>query len=192
MSQPSGSEVAPNPLADTNGLSISKETPFSLVWLAAVDPRTFTPQTWENGRETNIRLRAKDGSIRVNVSRIISHYIDGEVGLKDEMYALRPGGTEAGDQEVSQLSYTFDTDGCLTGFDPTPDLTENMQKVVSILSGLVTIMGSTIQASNYRTGPESSFVSDGAQWIEARTGIAAPTRPMFFAGRLALGQSVIE
>jgi hypothetical protein len=171
----------------------SKELPFSLVWLNAVDPRTFTPQTWENGRETTVRLRAADDSIRVNVYRVVSHYrADNEIELKDEVYALKPGETEAGDQDISQFGYKFDAAGNLTDFNPALSLTEHMQSVVTALSGLVTISGSTITASNYTTGQESNFVSDGTQWIEAHTGVAGPTYPAISAGRLALDQSSPE
>jgi hypothetical protein len=129
----------------------------------------------------------------VNVSRIISHYrADNKIELHDEVYALRPGQTEAGEQDVSQFNYEFDATGELTDFDPVHNLTECMQAAVTSLSGLVTIPGSTIAASNYRTGQESNFVSDGTQWIEARTGAAAPTYPAINVGRLALGQSIPE
>jgi hypothetical protein len=193
MTQASGAEGASNLPVVIGESAVSKELPFSLVWLHAVDPRTFTPQTWENGRETTIRLRAADDSIRVNVYRVVSHYrADNEIELKDEVYALKPGETEAGDQDISQFRYEFDTAGTLTDFDPALSLTERMQGIVAALSGLVTISGSTITASNYRTGQESNFVSDGTQWIEARTGIAAPTYPAISVGRLALEQSSPE
>ncbi len=189
MTEVSRSEGTAGTPATTGDRAVNKEVPFSLAWLNAVDPPTFTPYTWANGRETNIRLRAADGSIRVNVYRVISHYLDGEVELKDEVYALKPGGTESGDQDVSQFKYAFDTKLNLTGFDPTPNLTDRMQDVVSALSGMVAIPGSTISASNYKAGVESDFVSDGMKWIEVRTGIAAPTPRAITAGRLALGPS---
>ncbi len=172
-----------------NESTANKELSFSLNWLYAVDPRIFTPQTWEKGRETTIRLRAADGSIQVNVYRVVSHdQANNEIELKDEIYALNPGETESGDQDVSQFGYKFDTSGNLTWFDPTLSLTEHMQSVVTALSDLVTISGSTIQARNYRNGQESYFVSDGTQWIEARTEHAAPTYPAIPIGCLALDQ----
>jgi hypothetical protein len=193
MIQTPGAEGASN-LPVVNGESVaSKELPFSLTWLHAVDPRIFTPQTWENGRETTVRLRAADDSIRVNVYRVVSHYrADNEVELKDEVYALKPGETEAGDQDISQFGYKFDAADTLTDFDAALNLTERMQGVVTALSGLVTISGSTIAASNYRTGQESNFVSDGTQWVEVGTGIAAPTYPAISVGRLALEQPTHE
>ncbi len=189
MTQVPGVKAESN-LSITIGESVvSTELPFSLVWLQAVDPRAFTPQTWENGRDTTIRLRAADGSIRVNVYRAVSLYrADNEIELKDEAYALEPGETEAGGHDISQFRYKFDEAGTLTDFNPTLTLTERMQNIVTALSGLVTISGSTISASNYRTGRESNFVSDGMQWIEASTGIIAPTYPAFAVGRLALDQ----
>jgi hypothetical protein len=187
MTQSSGGEGAPNLPTTTDESAVSREAPFSLLWLQAVDPRTFTPYTWENGRETTIRLRAADGSISVNVHRVVSHYpADNEIELRDEVYALKPGKTEAGDQEISQFGYKFDTAGGLTDFDPALSLTERMQGVVTALSGLVTIPDSTITASNHRVGEESNFTSDGTQWIEARSGVAAPAYPAITVGRLAL------
>lgn len=186
-------EDTPTLPANTGESAVCREIPFSLVWLQAVDPRIFTPYTWENGREATIRLRAGDGTTRVNVTRIISYYrADNEIELHDEVYALKPGETESGAQDVSQFNYKFDAAGELTDFDPALSLTERMQNVVAALSGLVTIPGSTITASNYTAGQESNFVSDGSQWIEASTGTAAPTYPAIIVGRLALDQSIPE
>jgi len=186
-------EGEPKPLTTSDNSEISREIPFSIVWLNAVDPRIFTPVTWEKGGETTIRLRAADGSIRVNVYRSISrHLSNNEIVLYDEVYALKPGETEAGEHEVSQFKYMFDSEEQLTDFTPTPSLDEHMQGVIGELSGLVTIVGSTIKASNYATGQESNFVSDGTQWIEVHTGIAAPAPPPMNAGRLALNPPITE
>jgi len=184
MTQGPPSEATPSLPAATGESTVSPEIPFSLTWLNAIDPRTFTPQTWENGRETTIRLRAGDDSARVNVHRVISHYLDGEIDLKDEAYALALGETEAGSHQVSQFRYSFDSGRNLTTFDPSPRPSEHAESIVSAASNLVYIVGSTITASNFVSGKEAEYVSDGTQWVEAGTGTPAPARPAIAAGGL--------
>ena len=178
--------------AVTGESAVNQEVPFSLVWLNGVDPRTFTPETWKNGRETTVRLIAGDDTAGVNVYRVVNHLADGEIGLTDEAYVLDPGTTEAGDHEVSRFEYTFDPDGNLTGFDPNANQSKHTRDLVTVMSGLVHIVDSTITARNHALGREAKYRSDGTQWIEVRTGSPAPTRPAIAAGQLALDQAPSE
>jgi|GEM_PF-6324781 len=169
--------------------AVSPESPpFSLLWITAVNPRTFTPRTWTQERETTIRLRSGNGGAGANAYRCVSRYPrENLIELKDEIYPLAPGQSEADAHDVSQFRYRFTTDGALTDYDPNPVISPRLEELITTMSGLVRTAGSTIQAGSYTTGPESSFVSDGTQWIETRTGIAVPVQPAIAAGRLALG-----
>ena len=154
---------------------IDRNVVFSLQWLTALDPITFTPVTWEHGRETTIRLRAGDGSTKVNVGRIVSHYVDGEIELRDEAYSIHD--TEAGNQNVTPFKFTFNNEEQLVDYDRSTTLNESATEIVAKISGLVFIAGSTIQATNYRTGPESRFVSNGSVWLARQGGLIVPTLP---------------
>ena len=183
MTQPSRAGHERGLPATTDETAVSREVPFSLVWLRAVDPRTFTPYTWENGGPSTIRLTAADGSVAVNVERIVVHAVDRTITLKDEAHFLdSPLNADA----ITQLRYAFDAAGRLTDYDPATGLSDNMQAIVTSLSGLVYIAGSRIRASSHRAGPESDFISDGTQWIDRGTMTAPPALPALIIGRLAI------
>jgi hypothetical protein len=154
---------------------------FSLIWLNAVDPRIFTPHTWAKGRETTIRLRSADNNTRVNVQRIVSHYIDGEAEMVDEVYSV--GDSETGAHDVTRFKYTVSEDGGLTGFDPTLSFSDHARDMVNEMSGLVHIPGSRIEADNYRVGRESSYISDGTQWIDPHSSIPIAALPAITMGQ---------
>lgn len=62
------------------------QTPASLVWLQAIDPRTFTPYAWEHGGMTRILFYPPEGGSVANVYRSVSHCLDGAIGLQDEIH----------------------------------------------------------------------------------------------------------
>ena len=168
----------------------SSETPFSLEWLRAIDPRIFTPYTWEHGRSTTIRLRTPDSSLSVNVERIISHCVDNTVEIHDEVHLVN--GSEAGNQgEITQLNYGFDSDEKLVDFDRALTVSDHLQRMVNTMSEFVQIPGATIYASNYDVGTESDFVSDGTQWVEVRSRNPAPVLPEIAIGHLAIGPPTV-
>jgi len=187
MSQPDQASSLPAPQES----EVSNEIPFSVTWIRAVDPRVFTPVTWEHGRATTIYLSAPDNSVQVHVERRVTHDLDSKIRLVDEVFSPKDG-ADAGAQEVSQFRYEFDDQGNLTDYDPTPDLSPHTQDMVTQMSGLVGKPGSTIYASNDKLGPEASFVSDGTQWLEVRTGTVVTMPPAIALGRLAIEQPVTE
>lgn len=123
-----------------------------------------------------------DESINVSVYRVIAHYMDGNIGLQDEIHSQR-------ENKVSQFNYEFGQapERELIEYNPKPTMTEHMEEVVNSLSTLVNIPGASIKASNRDSGSESHFVSDGTQWINMSTG-----QPAIIPPEITSGQPSIE
>ncbi len=161
--------TAPSPHEQTNlpttGETAIEMLPFGLRWLQAVDPRTFSGRTWESGGSGHVRIflsppEGLNGGARVE--RYITRYLDGGTQLSDEVHFPRDF------DQVSQLRYEFNAEGELTDY-PTNTPNEHLSHLIDEMSGLVDTAGSTITASSREFGLESSFVSDGTQWIDQNT-----------------------
>ena len=144
---------------------VSREVPFSLLWLNAVDPRIFTPITLRWGGMTRIRLRSPDESTNISVYRTIGHNVP-SIDMNDEIINIAEEGV------VSRFNYEIGhgPDGRLIKHGRSPVLSEHMQRVVRGLSSLVGIEGASIKAINRDRGEEASFISDGVQWRSEETG----------------------
>lgn len=174
---PDPEDTRPVPAANGEP-GLSREVPFSLTWLHALDPRIFTPLTWQLGGMTRIQLASPGGTTNVSIYRTVSHYADGGIGLQDEVYDYH--GTPG-----SQFNYEFGAapGHPLTRFNQAAAATARMQEIVRDLSQLAAVAGSTITARNRDHGDDCGFVSDGRRWISARTGQPITTLPGPAAGR---------
>jgi hypothetical protein len=168
---------------DTSGDALPlRELPLSIIWLHAVDPRIFTPISLEKGRPTRIRITSPDHSTDVSVYRTVSVYLDGNRGIQDEIFTNY-------ENAGSQFNYELDSERRLIKYNPTPNATPHMQRVIEELSGLESIPGSTIEAVNMDFGLESHFISNGSCWIEVKSGEPIAYPEAITVGQLAIGNT---
>ena len=130
----------------------------SLMWLQATRPDLLTPVTLEKGGMTMISFRDPDGKVIVATYRTLSKYIDGSIGVQDEIHP------EFENRGV-QYNFEYDKDGNVIQYSPRLELQPLMQRCVSLIQNLANKAGSSIVARNKDYGIECDLVSDGIQWL---------------------------
>lgn len=165
MSEALGQEEFNLPaVAEESSLS---QIPLHIQWLQATDPRIFTPHSWANNQDTRIDFASPDGQGLVRVERYIRHYLDGAIGLDDELHEPHDY------SNVSGIRYEFSDLGAIVKFHV--KLGDHLERMLGIVTNLVQNDGATIRATTGFTTKESYFKSDGQQWVDM--GISLPTAP---------------